>query len=361
MPLSSNIDQAVAVRPGEELNLQALNHYLKDELSDFSEIIHIRQYPGGYSNLTYLIETQTRDYVLRRPPFGANIKSAHDMGREYQVISLLKQVYPQVPTAILYCNNENIIGSPFYLMEKVSGVILRNRPPKDLILTTELMGGISKAAIDNLANLHKINIYKTGLIGLGKPEGFVERQVVGWIKRYRNAQTDVLTDMDFLADWTIAHLPPETTTPAFIHNDYKYDNLILNPDKLTQILAVLDWEMATVGDPLMDLGTTLAYWAEPDDHPALKQFSMTALPGNLSREEIAARYAQNTGSNLDNFVFYYAFACFKIGVIGQQIYARYQKGFTKDERFGNLIYLIKACARNGYLAVKQNRISRFEQ
>lgn len=360
MDLSTAIDQAASIRQGEELNIEALNDYLSAHLPDDKGIIQIRQFPSGYSNLTYLIETSDSAFVLRRPPFGANIKSAHDMEREFKALSLLKSVYPKVPAPVLYCEDVSIIGAPFYLMEKVSGVILRNRPPKGLLLTPELMKGISEAAIDNLVELHQLDVDKTGLIQLGKPEGFVQRQVSGWIQRYYKAETDVLSDMNFLAEWMTENLPPESTTPAFIHNDYKYDNLVLRPENLTEIIAVLDWEMATVGDPLMDLGTMLAYWAEPDDDPALQQFSLTSMPGNLDREQILHRYAQKSGANIDGFVFYYAFACFKIGVIGQQIYARYKKGFTNDARFADLIHLIKACAQNGFHAVKYNRISRFQ-
>lgn len=350
------IDQAAPVRAGEELNTTALNQYLAAQLPDFGGITAVKQFPGGYSNLTYLIETPQTAYVLRRPPVGANIKSAHDMGREFRVLSLLKPVYAKVPQPVLYCNDNSILGAPFYLMQRVNGVILRNRPPKGLDLTPQLMQAISEATIDNLAQLHALDVKKTGLLELGKPTGYVKRQVSGWIQRYYKAETDEIAEMNLLAQWMPDNLPPETTA-AFIHNDYKYDNLVLNPHDLTQIIAVLDWEMATVGDPLMDLGTTLAYWAQANEHPALTQFSLTSLPGNLTRDQALQRYALKSGRNIDDFVFYYAFGCFKIGVICQQIYARYKQGFTTDPRFAALLELVRAIAQNGSHAVQSKQIT----
>ena len=352
------IDQAKKTREGEELNQEGLKSYLQANLEGFSGELEISQFPSGYSNLTYLIKTNEKEYVLRRPPFGANIKSAHDMGREYKVLSMLKPIYNKVPTPILYCTEENVIGAPFYIMERVKGVILRNTPPKGIQLTPDLLKSISEATIDNLSLLHNIDVKQTGLIEMGKPEGYVQRQVEGWIKRYYNAETDKVTNMDLSAEWMQANIPTDSTQ-AFIHNDYKYDNLVLNPDHLGEITAVLDWEMATVGDPLMDLGTTLGYWAESKDNPAMKPFSLTWMPGNLTREEVVNRYFEKNGTSATNVLFYYVFGAFKIGVIVQQIYARYKKGLTKDPRFANLHYVVAACGDNAQLAIKHNRISNF--
>ena len=351
-------DQPVTVRQGEELDKEKLESYLKEKLNNYLSIIEIRQFPKGYSNLTYLIKTNEKDFILRRPPFGVNIKSAHDMGREFRVLSLLKKVYPKVPEPYWYCEDETVMGAPFYIMERVNGVILRNKPPEGIPLTPELMRKLSEATVDNLVALHTINIDSSGLSQLGKPEGYVQRQVEGWIKRYYNAETDKIESMDEVAKWMQSNMPHDIA-PAFIHNDYKYDNLVLNPDNLSEIIAVLDWEMATVGDPLMDIATTLGYWAEPTDHPFLREFSLTSLPGNLTREEVVKRYAEKSGRDVSNFLFYYVYACFKIGVIGQQIYARFVKGFTKDPRFGALIHLVKACGGNGFQAIKTGRISNF--
>lgn len=351
-------DQPASVRQGEELSKEKLEAYLRKELRGTLAIYDIKQFPQGYSNLTYLIRTNERDFILRRPPFGANIKSAHDMGREFRVLSLLKRVYPKVPEPYLYCEDETVVGAPFYLMERVNGVILRNKPPRGISLTADLMRQLSEAAVDNLVALHAINIESSGLAQLGKPEGYVQRQVEGWIKRYYNAETDKIESMDEVAAWMQSNVPGDMA-PAFIHNDYKYDNLVLNPDNLCEIIAVLDWEMATVGDPLMDIATTLGYWAEPGDHPFLREFSLTSLPGNLTRQQVVKRYAEKSGRDVSSILFYYVYACFKIGVIGQQIYARFVKGFTKDPRFAGLIHLVKACGGNGLMAIHTGRISNF--
>jgi len=221
-----------------------------------------------------------------------------------------------------------------------------------------MMKYLSESAINNLADLHKIDLHTTGLINMGKPEGYTERQVEGWIKRYYDAETDVVEGMNATAEWMKANIPGDGQ-PAFIHNDYKYDNLVLDPDNLQQIIAVLDWEMATVGNPLMDLGTTLAYWAEASDNAALKPFNLTWLPGNLNREDVLHQYAAARKIDLPDMLFYYVFGSFKIAVIVQQIYARYKQGFTKDERFAGLIYVVKACAENAQKAIRFKRISNF--
>jgi len=358
-------DQPTELRKGEEQDIDKLNVYLKNVLGNDS-IQSIAQFPSGYSNLTYLIKTQHKEYVLRRPPFGANIKTAHDMGREFKVLNLLKKVYDKVPAPLVYCEDLDVLGAPFYIMERVNGVILRNRVPKGLDLNATTMKSISEACIDNLAVLHALDIDKSGLRELGKPEGYVKRQVEGWVARYYKAETDKIENMDKVAEWLKANMPPDPNPQSlipnpysFIHNDYKYDNLILDPSDLSNIIAVLDWEMATVGDPLMDLGTTLGYWAEANDGPYLRVFGLTSLPGNLNREDALQRYAEKSGRDVSGFLFYYVYACFKIGVIAQQIYARFKLGFTKDPRFGALIHSVKECGNNGANAIKYGRISNF--
>lgn len=351
------LDQPTDIRSGEELDISTLQAYLKEVWPGHQRIEEVRQFPGGYSNLTYALSTNQGEYVLRRPPFGANIKSAHDMGREYRVLSILRPSYEKVPQPILRCDDEAVIGAPFYIMERVQGVILRNQPPKNINLTPELMRAISEAMIDNLAVLHNLNLETTGLIDLGKPAGYIERQVNGWIRRYRKAETDTVGGMDFLADWLPQHQPAEGPG-GLIHNDYKYDNLVLDPNDLARIKAVLDWEMCTVGDPLMDLGTTLAYWIEPGEENPLTMgvANLTWLPGNLTRKEVVARYAAVSGRDVTNVVFYYAFGAFKIGVILQQIYYRYKKGYTQDPRFAFLIELVRVFGKQGQNAVESGTV-----
>ncbi|MDN5213555.1 phosphotransferase family protein [Fulvivirgaceae bacterium BMA12] len=350
------IDEAKNIRPGEEVDRDRLHEFLSKAPEDFGEILEILQFPGGFSNLTYLIKTDKQEYVLRRPPRGANIKSAHDMGREFNVLSLLYQHYKKVPKPLLYQAEDDIIGAPFYIMERVKGIILRNRPPNNNSLTPQLMQLISEASVANLVKLHQLDIYETGLVNLGKPEGYVERQVTGWIKRYINAETDNIKAAKNIMHWLPENIP-DTREVSLIHNDYKYDNLVLNPEKPEEIMAVLDWEMATVGDPLMDLGTTLAYWAEANDDDLLKPFNLTWIPGNLTRDSVVETYFQQRNMAATNVLFYYVFGCFKVAVIVQQIYARYKKGFTDDPRFKHLIHVVKALLTNGEKAIQLNRIS----
>ena len=355
---SDNIDKAIAAREGEAPDIFKLKNYLSSLLPDFDNEFIIEQFPGGYSNLTFLLKTKDKEYVLRKPPRGAAIKSAHDMGREFNVLTALQPVYKPVPAPILFCEDVSVIGSPFYIMERVRGIILRNKIPKGMELSPAMMRSISTSAIDNLATLHSINIETTGLMNLGKPEGYIQRQVEGWIKRYIAAETDTIAGMNKTAGWMQANMPDDGAV-AFIHNDYKYDNLVLDPENLSSIIAVLDWEMATAGNPFMDLGTSLGYWGEANDSDALKPFNLTWLPGNLTREEVVQRYTANNKITVPDMLFYYVFGSFKIGVIVQQIYARYKKGFTSDERFAGLLQVVNACAVNAQKAIKFNRISNF--
>jgi aminoglycoside phosphotransferase (APT) family kinase protein len=358
------LDQATATRKGEELDQSKLEIYLQSVLDKELKINTIKQFPSGYSNLTYLLETNQGEFVLRKPPHGANIKGGHDMHREFRVLSALKPTFPYVPNPISYTEDESIVETPFYVMERISGIILRAQAPKALDLTKDFFESIATSSVDLLAELHGLDLDKTGLADMGKPEGYVKRQVEGWVKRYFNAKTDELKEMEACAEWLLDWMQKHENDAsikqaAFIHNDFKYDNLVLTSESPYKIKAVLDWEMATVGHPLMDLGTTLAYWCEAKDHPALKAFNLTWMEGNLTRDAVVKRYQQQTARNVDDILFYYIFGCFKVAVIGQQIYARYKKGLTKDPRFGALIHVIDACGKNTALAIHYNRINNF--
>jgi aminoglycoside phosphotransferase (APT) family kinase protein len=305
--------------------------------------VAVRHLPEGHSNLTYVVTRDDRQWILRRPPAGPLLPTAHDVLREHRVLALLarSEVPVRVPHVTLSCADETVVGAPFYLMERVPGVVLRDRLPAGVHLDPEEMRGVCLAAVDTLAELHAVDWRGAGLEGIGRPEGYVRRQVEGWSERWQRARTDPVPDMDAAAAWLAAHLPAETS-PAILHNDYKYDNLVLDPACLSRVRAVLDWEMATLGDPLMDLGTTLAYWTGPGDPPALQAFGITHLPGNLDRAQVAARWAEKTGRSLEGVVFYYVYGLFKVGVIAQQIYARYQAGKTRDPRFAGLIHAVRA-------------------
>ena len=354
------LDQAQPVRSGEELDASRLGRYLGEQLNENGRL-EIQQFPGGFSNLTYLIHCGGGEYVLRRPPPGANVKSGHDMEREFRVLSALVNAFPKVPRPIAYCGDTSVLGTPFYLMERVRGVILRPENVGNPIghspaLTPGVMRRLSGKLIDSLAEIHAVDLEATGLGAMGKPEGYAQRQVEGWTKRYRAAQTDDIAAMDTIADWLRTHLPPERYV-GFLHNDFKYDNVVLNPD-LTEITAILDWEMSTVGDPLMDLGTCLSYWIEATDPEPMRMFGLTALPGNFTRSEVADYYAARTGREIKEVLFYYAYGLFKTAVIIQQIYARYQKGLTRDIRFAPLIHVLRAFAATAEKALEKGRIDR---
>jgi aminoglycoside phosphotransferase (APT) family kinase protein len=356
---SELLDQPQKTRAGEELDVGKLEAWLRQALPDLSGQFEIAQFPKGYSNLTYSLRVGERELVLRRPPFGAKIKTAHDMGREYRILSHLVTDYPKVPRPLAYCEDESVLGAPFYLMERVRGIILRTKPPEGLDLTPSLMRRISESFIDNLADIHGVDYVAAGLGELGKPEGYVTRQVEGWTRRYQNARTDDIPEMERIAAWLGEHKPAEAGG-CLIHNDYKYDNLILDPEEISQIKAVLDWEMATLGDPLMDLGSTLGYWVDADDPEDWQKqsFGLTARPGNLNREQLLERYVARSGRTVSDPVFYYAYALFKIAVIVQQIYARYKQGLTQDTRFAGLINLVRAAGKTACLAIEKKRITR---
>lgn len=352
------LDRPTSVRQGEELDPIALTAYLKEHLpASYSGKMEIHQFPSGFSNLTYLLRLGNVELVLRRPPFGANIRSAHDMGREHRVLSGLRRVYSKVPQPLIYCEDERIIGAPFYVMERVQGVILRAGRQDSIPLSSELMRQLSLSAIDTLAEIHALDVVAAGLAELGRPDGYVERQIRGWKRRYEAAQTNALPHLDEVSQW-LATQRPATNEGTLIHNDFKYDNLVLDPTDLTQVLAVLDWEMCTLGDPLMDLGTTLGYWIEADDPPSLiGMFGLTALPGNLDRGELVDHYQEVSGRTVSDPLFYYVYGLFKIAVILQQIYHRYRQGNTQDARFAQLDQVVQDCAFLATIALEKDRIS----
>jgi aminoglycoside phosphotransferase (APT) family kinase protein len=349
-------DHSHEIRQGEELDLARLEPYLRSHFPDAKGPLVVRQFPAGHSNLTYSVNLGDKEMVLRRPPFGSKVKSAHDMGREYNVLSRLHSAYP-APTPLLHCTDESVIGAQFYLMERVRGVVLRKNLPDGLALSPDIARRLSEAFIDNLAALHALDYNALGLGDLGKPAGYLERQVKGWIERYHGSKTEELPQVQIITEWLLEHIPAQSGA-TLVHNDYKYDNMILADDDITNIKAVLDWEMCTLGDPLTDLGTTLAYWVNADDPPNLQmvRWGPTAIPGSLTRQQLAHRYAEKTGRSLESIVFYYVFALFKVAVIIQQIYYRYHHGLTKDQRFATLGEVAKMLLQVGLGAAQRKAI-----
>jgi aminoglycoside phosphotransferase (APT) family kinase protein len=355
--MTASLDPTTPTRPGEELPLARLEAYLLQRLPDAVGPLSVTQFPHGHSNLTYLLRLGETEWVLRRPPFGNQVKTAHDMGREFRVLSGLCAVFPAAPCPRLYCDDEGILGAPFYVMERRRGVVLRKELPPGVTIDPPTARRLSAALIDTLAQLHALDFRAAGLGELGKPEGYVARQVSGWSNRYAAARTDDVPEMERAARWLGEHLPPEAGA-ALIHNDFKYDNLLLDPADLTRIVAVLDWEMATLGDPLMDLGTTLSYWIEASDPEPLRRaaFGPTALPGSLARRDLVARYEEQAGRTVSGVLFYYCFGLFKTAVIVQQIYARYVRGHTRDARFAHLNDVVAVLARQADRALNAGRI-----
>jgi aminoglycoside phosphotransferase (APT) family kinase protein len=346
------------IRSGEEFPLKNLKEFLQNNNIDTSNL-KLKQFPSGYSNLTYFLKNSSQEMVLRRPPYGAkSLKGGHDMLREYTVLKNLKSQFHKVPNVHLYCDDENILGAPFYIMDRVQGYIIRPNLQQKNSPSKEIIEKISSSLVDTLVELHSVDINQANLNDLGKIDGYVKRQVEGWTKRYYHSKTDSISDMEFIAKWLNENQPKESKE-AIIHNDFKYDNLVLDKNNYSNIISVLDWEMATIGDPFMDLGTTLGYWVDRNDLPELQlfQLSATTLEGNPSREGILEMYENKSGHRVNNPVFYYVFGLFKIAVIAQQIYFRYKKGFTKDKRFGLLNLAVISLSVMAKQAIVKDRLS----
>jgi len=348
-------DAPRAVRAGEELDAAALTAFIEQELGAHGPI-SVQQFPGGHSNLTYAITHGDRDYVLRRPPFGSKVKSAHDMGREVAVLSKLAPVYGKAPRVLAFDEAGTILGAPFYLMERRRGVILRRGLPPALAADHAAIQRICELLVDALVELHAVDYTAAGLGDFGKPAGYIERQVTGWTERYTKSQTDDIPAVTEVAAWLAQHRPADGA-PALIHNDFKFDNVIFD-GALESITGVLDWEMTTIGDPLMDLGTTLSYWAQQSDPPAYHQlpFGPTAAPGMLTRDQIARRYLERSGRRADSLVFYYAFGLIKTAVIAQQIYYRFKQGLTQDPRFAAMIMGVRLLSEQARTAIDKQRL-----
>ncbi len=339
------VSDSTAVRAGEELDMAALDRYLCDCLEATSELA-IEQFPGGHSNLTYLIRYGDQEFVLRRPPVGPVARTAHDMPREYKLLSVINPLFPLAPKPVLLCEDTSIIGVSFYLMERRRGFIVRHKVPARIGENLELRRRLSESVIDTLVALHAVDIHSSGIVNIGKPEGFVSRQVRGWADRWQRSKTTELPEMDQVIAWLNDRIPSAPANEAtIVHNDFKLDNIMLDEADPSRVVAVLDWEMCTVGDPLVDVGLLLAYWtmrgaATPSD-PNSSLRAITHGPGWLTREEIIDRYETNTGRDLSRIVFYETFARFKVAVVIQQIYFRYVQGQTQDERFRHFDTLVQ--------------------
>jgi len=344
------LDTPGRVRAGEELDAAAVAQYLIAQDGSLTGLPEVRQFPGGASNLTYLLGYRDRKLVLRRGPFGHKAKGAHDMVREARVMTALGPAYPYVPRIVAVCDDDAVLGAPFYVMEHVPGIILRRDVPAELNLGKAEARQLCLSVIDRLIELHRIDYVGAGLSHLGKGQGYVERQVSGWSDRYRRARTGDVPDFEAVMHWLVQHKPVTEVAIAVIHNDYRFDNVVLDPATLT-VRGVLDWEMATLGDPLMDLGNTLAYWCQADDDEIRRGMRRqpTHLAGMLTRAEVVAYYAERTGFQVPRFAFYEVYGLFRLAAILQQIYYRYFHGQTQNTEFASfgksVVYLEQACLR----------------
>lgn len=346
------------VRKGEELPAVKLKQFLQENhlIGSIESKLFVKQFTHGYSNLTYLLSIENKEYVLRKPPIGA-IKRGHDMSREFKVQSAVQKEFSKVPKMFAYTDDAAVLGSEFYIMEKVEGIILNFKEAKKRDIPANDYKTIANAWLDTFTELHQLDYDTIGLTNLGKPDGYVERQVTNWGKQYLKAATKDVPSAEKVMQW-MQENQPKNHQHCLIHNDYKYDNVVFKDNSWKEITAVLDWEMATLGDPLMDLGTSLGYWTLASDHDFVKQGipSPTIFEGNPMRSEIVASYAKKSGRDIHNMVFYYAFGLFKIAVIAQQIYYRYSKGLTSDPRFANLDKAAELCCNLALKSIKTNSI-----
>jgi aminoglycoside phosphotransferase (APT) family kinase protein len=324
----------IAVREGESFDPGPLSEYLRGRLEGAGGPLEVLQFPGGHANLTYLLVIGGQEYVLRRPPIGPVAKTSHDMGREYRVLSVLYNVFPYAPRAFLYCEDHAVIGAPFFVMERKKGRVVRNEVP-------EAFGGgkdpkvnriLSEVLIDTLVQLHAVDYPSIGLEDIGKPEGFMERQISGWAGRYDRAVTKEIDCVKHLTGWLADKLPPPQDT-VLLHNDWRLDNMMVAPEDPSQVVAVFDWDMCTLGDPLADLGSLMSFWFEEGEGLGAMSPMPSDVPGFMSRKGAIERYGEKSGRDVSKMDFYYVFGLFKMAVVVQQIYYRYAKGQTKDERF----------------------------
>ena len=332
------LNKTVQVREGEELDVKLVDSIIKERIGGLEGTPMIRQFASGHSNLTYSVQYANKNFVLRRPPFGTRPKSGHSMIREYSVMNALKPTFPAVPETYFHLTEEESpLGAEFYVMEQVDGRKLERTIPESWGFGEEEGRKLCLSFFNKLIELHKVDYKAAGLGDFGKPEGYVERQVLGWNRRFEKAITGDVEDFADVRMWLEDNMPPGEVGHAVLHGDYRLDNVILCEDNPFEIKAILDWEISALGDPLMDLGNTLAYWSQKGDPEDMIKMCMQPClaPGMLRREEICEIYARETGYDLSKFDYYLVYGVFRLAVIIQQIYYRYYHGQTKNKAFAS--------------------------
>jgi aminoglycoside phosphotransferase (APT) family kinase protein len=350
-------DKSRDARDGEQLDAVAVGTWLKTQVPGLSGECVIRQFPGGNSNLTYHVQVGERDMVLRRPPFGRVAKSANDMVREARILTRLKPVFHYVPRVVAVCEDDAVMGASFYVMERIKGIIPRKDFPKGMTVTPALARELCESLLDVLVELHSIDYVGAGLADLGKPEGYVKRQVEGWSKRYTDAMTPDAPDCTDIIQWLHDKQPGEVKH-CIIHNDYRFDNVVLDASNPKKIIGVLDWEMSTLGDPLMELGTMLCTWTEATD-PAVALMSRqqpTTVPGMMSRAEMTEYYCSRMNLSVEKYDFYRVYGLFRMAGIIQQIYYRFYHGQTKDQRFAVMVHFVAHLADGCREQIRQSNL-----
>lgn len=348
-------ERTIPEREGEELDRDAVTEFLRREVPEVPEgELEVRQFPTGSSNLTYLVRVGSWRAVLRRPPLGPVPPKAHDMEREARVLKRLHPAFPLAPRSIAVCHDPSVLGAPFQIMEFRDGIVVDTELPDGLEPTRDVCRRFAERVLDTLIELHAVDYREAGLDDIGHPQGFLERQTRGWIGRYERAKTDEIPEVGPLTDW-LAERIPTSPPPTVIHNDYHLRNLLWDPDDPLTMTAVLDWEMTTVGDPLMDLAVFLSYWRQEDDPEALSRnlATVTVRPEFPSRRELMERYARKSGRDLSRMEWYLPFAYFKLAVILQQIYARWVNGQTKDPRFSGFGTAVRQIVEHAWTLVQR--------
>ncbi|WP_026695731.1 phosphotransferase family protein [Peribacillus kribbensis] len=339
------LSQTILVRKGEELNIPLLEEFLHSHVPGLPDgSLEIRQFSAGHSNLTYELSIGNWQAVLRRPPLGPVAPKAHDMQREFFILHEVHPLFGPAPVPILFSENPKITGSPFLLMERKQGVVIDSAFPEGIKVDRKLCRRISSLMVDRLVELHDLDYQKTRLLDISRPEGFMERQVHGWVSRYQKAQTENIQEVEKLTTWLVGHIPAASES-SLIHYDFKLNNAMFN-ESLTEMTGLFDWEMSTVGDPLADLGAAMSYWTEEHDPPLLKtglgKPPVTVMEGFMTRQQFMEEYAKKSGRDITHMNFYLTFAYFKLAVIAQQIFYRYKKGQTQDPRFAHFDTFVKS-------------------